>query len=165
VTLAQQLQALEDRVAALERDRESGAVTVAPEANALWALDVLADQLEPPGGVLLVGNVDLPNGQRARWQQTRATPLLIDADLQQAAEVLAALGSPIRLRLLREVMGGRTTVQQLAATEGIGTTGQVYHHLRQLTASGWLQRTSGGAYEIPLARVVPLLGAILAAHA
>ena len=151
-------------MAALERERDAPRTAPSPEQDALWALEVLADHLDPPGGVLLVGHVDLENGQRARWQQTRTTSQLVDADLREVADVLAALGSPIRLRLLREVIAGRTTVGQLADTEGIGTTGQVYHHLRQLTATGWLRRTSGGNYEIPLARVVPLLGVILAAQ-
>ena len=114
--------------------------------------------------MLLAGSVDLPNGQLARWQETRSTEWLLDADLREIAEALAALGNPVRLRLLREVINGRTTVQELAATDGIGTTGQVYHHLRQLTAAGWVRRASGGGYEIPIARIVPLLGTILAAR-
>jgi DNA-binding transcriptional ArsR family regulator len=135
-----------------------------PETTALWAVETLADHAEPPGAVLLAGSVDLPNGQLARWQETRSTEWLLDADVRQVAEALAALGNPVRLRLLREVVNGKTTVQELAATDGIGATGQVYHHLRQLTAAGWVRRASNGRYEIPVARVVPLLGAILAAR-
>ncbi len=159
-----QLRALEDRVAALERDRATKEEPGGPATTALWAVEALANHAEPPGAVLLAGSVDLPNGQLARWQETRSTEWLLDADLREIAEALAALGNPVRLRLLREVINGRTTVQELAATDGIGTTGQVYHHLRQLTAAGWVRRASGGGYEIPIARIVPLLGTILAAR-
>ena len=55
---------------------------------------------------------------------------------REAAESFAALGHAVRLRLLREILGGRRTAAELAELEGLGTTGQIYHHLRQLTAAG-----------------------------
>ena len=70
----------------------------------------------------------------------------------------------MRLRLLLAVLGGTATVHDLASIDGIGTKGQVYHHLRQLTGAGWLRRTGGNVYEVPMPRVVPLLGAILCAQ-
>ena len=33
--------------------------------------------------------------------------------------------------------------------DGLGTTGQAYHHLRQLAAVGWLHSTGRGRYEVP----------------
>ncbi len=43
------------------------------------------------------------------------------------------------------------------------TTGQIYHHLRLLTAAGWLHTTGRGRYEVPGTRVVPLLVVLTAA--
>ena len=40
----------------------------------------------------------------------------------------------------------------------------IYHHLRTLTAAGWLQSTGRGRYEVPVVRIVPLLVLILAAR-
>src|SRR5690606_18106539 len=82
---------------------------------------------------------------------------LLGADWTEEADVLVALGHPVRLRLLQRVLGGATTVAELVDTDGVGTSGQVYHHLRQLTAAGWLRALGGGRYEVPVARVVPLL--------
>ncbi|WP_051715621.1 hypothetical protein [Streptomyces bikiniensis] len=45
-----------------------------------------------------------------------------------------------------------------------GTTGQIYHHLRQLTGAGRLHTSGRGRYEVPAARVVPLLMALTAAR-
>ena len=132
--------------------------------EALWALHGLAERAAPAGAIVLAGIVELPDGKRPRWQEERPAATLLDADPQRTAEVLAALGNPTRLRLLLAVLDGKTTVQDLATSEGIGTTGQVYHHLRQLTATGWLRRTGGNGYEVPVPRVVPLLGAILSAQ-
>ncbi|WP_433165448.1 ArsR family transcriptional regulator [Kribbella sp. CA-247076] len=83
-------------------------------------------------------------------------------DWSGVAPTLAALGSPIRLTLLREIVHGRTTVSALSQVDGLGTSGQIYHHLRHLTAEGWLHNPSRGVFEIPAARIAAL-HAILAA--
>ncbi|WP_344845470.1 ArsR family transcriptional regulator [Kribbella ginsengisoli] len=73
------------------------------------------------------------------------------------AGALAALGSPVRLRLLQEIVQGRNTVNALSEVDGLGTSGQIYHHLRQLTAEGWLHSPSRGTFSVPPPRVVALL--------
>lgn len=55
------------------------------------------------------------------------------------------------------------TFWALGEIEGTGTSGQVYHHLRQLVATGWL-RARGARYEVPAERVVPLLAIVVGAR-
>jgi hypothetical protein len=73
------------------------------------------------------------------------------------AGALAALGNPVRLTLLQEIVRGRDTVAALSEVDGLGTSGQIYHHLRQLTAEGWLHSPSRGTFAVPPPRVVALL--------
>ncbi|MEV0774422.1 helix-turn-helix domain-containing protein [Streptomyces sp. NPDC050428] len=164
---------LEERVAALERrlaaleDREpepshrpSRGERPGPTADdPLRPLQQLEEQLagHADGGVMYTGSVRLPTGQPYRWQFTELTEGLLDADWPATADCFAALGHPVRLRLLREILGGVRTAAELSALDDIGTTGQIYHHLRQLTGAGWLRTTGRGRYEVPAARVVPLL--------
>ncbi|WP_030685678.1 ArsR/SmtB family transcription factor [Streptomyces sp. NRRL B-1347] len=160
---------LERRMAALEsagRDRE-GAAPVVSESD-FWALEGLKAQLAEhgaaDGGVLYTGAVRLPTGERYDWQTGQFTEVLLDGDWSEAADSFAALGHAVRLRLLREILGGRRTVAELAALDGVGTTGQIYHHLRQLTGAGWLHTTARGRYQVPADRVVPLLVFVAAAR-
>ncbi|MEV3932874.1 MULTISPECIES: helix-turn-helix transcriptional regulator [unclassified Streptomyces] len=172
---------LEDRVAELERRLavlESAAGGGKPELGVgdFWALDGLKDQLEQvgeaaaDGGVLFTGAVKLPAGERYEWQYGALTAGLLGSadedrpDWAEAAEPLAALGHPVRLRLLREILGGRRTAAELAESDDTGTTGQIYHHLRLLTGAGWLHTTGRGRYEVPGVRVVPLLVVLTAAR-
>ena len=90
------------------------------------------------------------------------TALRARRDWSTVAPALAALGSPIRLTLLREIVRGQATVNSLSQVEGLGTSGQIYHHLRHLTAEGWLHTPSRGTFAIPPARATAL-NAILAA--
>ena len=41
---------------------------------------------------------------------------MLDADWADAAESFAALGQPVRLRLLREILGGRCTAAELTGS-------------------------------------------------
>ncbi|KUL38964.1 ArsR family transcriptional regulator [Streptomyces sp. NRRL F-4489] len=168
---------LERRLAALERaagaageeraeaaEETAPAPSPAPERDpddALWALHGLKGQLAEVGaangGVLFTGAVRTPVGLHYEWQYGVATDTVLEGDWADASEVFAALGQPVRLRLLREILGGRCTAAELTELDGTGTTGQIYHHLRQLTAAGWLHTTARGRYEIPGDRVVPLL--------
>ncbi|MEI8411929.1 MULTISPECIES: ArsR family transcriptional regulator [unclassified Kribbella] len=77
-------------------------------------------------------------------------------DWSEVAPALAALGSPIRLTLLREIVRGHATVNSLSQVEGLGTSGQIYHHLRHLTAEGWLHTPTRGTFAIPPSRTTAL---------
>ncbi|MBP2583599.1 DNA-binding transcriptional ArsR family regulator [Streptomyces sp. PvR006] len=184
---------LEERVAALERrlavleSTAGDAVRAAenpvrenpvperpvPEVtdSPLWALESLKAQLAADpgdrgedGAVVFTGTVRLPTDERYEWQLGAFTGQLFEEDWADAAESFAALGHPVRLRLLREILGGRRTAAELAELDEIGTTGQIYHHLRQLTGAGWLRTVGRGRHEVPGARVVPLLVVLTAAR-
>ncbi|OEV04778.1 ArsR family transcriptional regulator [Streptomyces oceani] len=156
---------LEERVADLEQRLAALEVAEPPERRSaegdFWALDGLKEQLAglqaADGGVTFAGAVRLPTGERYEWQQGALTEGLLGEDWTGAAEVISALGNPVRLRLLQEIMGGRRTVAELAELDDMGTTGQIYHHLRHLTGAGWLHTTGRGLHAVPAARVVPLL--------
>jgi hypothetical protein len=174
-----ELARLRDRVDALERALPS-APDVAPAADAaaapagpdrvdstdvFWALNALKAMVPPPGAVLYTGSVGLPGGGVADWQYALSTDDLLARDWSRPASssALAALGHPVRLRLLQAIATGTVAVAELAALEGVGTTGQVYHHVNQLINAGWVQSTARGHYGIPPERVVPLLVVVLAA--
>ncbi|MEV6087795.1 ArsR/SmtB family transcription factor [Streptomyces parvulus] len=157
---------LERRLAALEEAGERPAPR--PGEGDFWALEGLKEQLAElgaaDGGVLFTGTVRLPTGEQYAWQHGALTEGLLDADWAESAEVFAALGHPVRLRLLREILGGRRTAAELAELDGVGTTGQIYHHLRHLTGAGWLHAAGRGRHEVPPGRVVPLLVALSTAR-
>ena len=128
------------------------------EAQTFWALRGLEDRIEDPtGAVLLTGSVEPRPGARYVWQQEASTDSLLASDWAEHAATLDALAHPVRLQLLQLVLSGTERTAELGAAEGLGTSGQLHHHLRQLVAAGWLRSAGRGRYEIPAARVVPLL--------
>ncbi|MFI9509557.1 ArsR/SmtB family transcription factor [Nocardia sp. NPDC052566] len=163
---------LEHRVAELERRLgalESEGNGIADAAAPRWALTRLREEFtaaeEPNGGVMFAGTVRLPTDELYGWQAQFSTGDIIDdGDWSEAADCLAALASPVRLRLLREIIGGHRTAAELVGLEGVGTSAEVYQHLRQLAAVGWLHTAGLGRFEVPEGRVVPLLVALASAR-
>lgn len=160
--LVDRLEELERRVAALE---QSGG----GDAQLPWAVARLRREFDDAGvrngGVLLAGALQLPTGERLDWQAQFATDAIVgDVWTIEAANCLAVLANPVRLRLLREIVYGRRTAADLAAIEELGTSAEIYQHLRQLAAVGWLQTAGLGRFEVPEGRLVPLLAALASAQ-
>lgn len=127
-----------------------------------WALETLRAKLgdhpvTEQGAVMLVGALTLPTGAPVAWQESAGTENLFETEWSELAAGFAALGHPVRLELLRLILSGMHATADLAAVETFGTTGQLHHHLRQLVAAGWVRQSGRGNYEVPAARVVPLL--------
>lgn len=164
--------ALNARVELLETRADSATTSVreatAARTDALWALhevDARRDQHPDTsdGTIMLVGSLTLPTGEPVAWQQSAGTSGLLDVEWDDRVAALSALAHPVRLDLVRGILLGRRSTAELAETQGLGTTGQLHHHLRQLVAAGWVAQTSRGHYAVPAARVVPLLALVMGA--
>ncbi|MBP2322704.1 hypothetical protein JOF56_003089 [Kibdelosporangium banguiense] len=149
----ERLAALEERVAALETKHAEAGV---PDPEVFWALTGLKQRNES-GAVLFTGAAPLSTGEYYEWQQGETFEKLMALDWSEFSGAFAALGHPVRMLLLRLILGGVRTTAELQEHEALGTTGQLYHHLRQLVSAGWLMVTGRGHYAVPGTRVVPLL--------
>lgn len=166
-SLVARIQRLEERV----DERDAAARPGAPrsptiqratvDTDTFWILDGLEERHQD-GAIAYAGSVDAGSGP-VRWQLGHDARQLLELDWTTLAPSLGALGHPVRLHILQLVARGQAaTAADLADTEGLGSTGQIYHHLRQLVTAGWLRATAKGRYDVPPERLVPLL-VILAA--
>lgn len=171
-TLREKLEHLTARVEALELDERvpnEMQHEAAQTDDGFWALSALQARLPNvpstvDGAITLVGSLTLPSGAPVAWQQTVGSAGLLELDWESRAAPLAALAHPVRLELLRQMLCGVHATAELASIESLGTTGQLHHHLRQLVAAGWVRQSSRGSYEVPPARIVPLLGCLMGAE-
>jgi hypothetical protein len=168
--VADRWEELEERLRTVELRLGIGATDRTPvsEPETFWVLDGL--RARGREGVVFAGDVHTTAGPVA-WQYGLPADALLDTggggveggvevDVEGAAARLAALGHPVRLRLLLAVLRGATGPAELAEVPGIGTSGQIYHHIRTLTAAGWLRASGRGQVQVPAERVVPLLVAL-----
>ncbi|WP_284642906.1 ArsR family transcriptional regulator [Paenibacillus silviterrae] len=94
-----------------------------------------------------------------RWDpQERQIRQLLELDGEKAAKVLAAISHKQRLDILKSVMVQPLTGSELVERLQMGTTGQLYHHMKALLGAGLLvQEDRGGKYSLPPHRSLPLL--------
>ena len=168
-SIEDRLAEIEQRLAELEDgDRRSsttgtGPVTVELDAERFWVLDGVRAR-HRDGGIVFAGSVETSIGEQFLWQHGASTEEVIDSDWSDSAPSLAALGHPVRLRILQYVLLGLRTTGELTDVAEVNTTGQLHHHLKDLVAARWLHSPSRGRYEIPADRVVPLLVILRAAR-
>ena len=139
-------------------------------ADRVAALEVRVDELEraaagPPAGtageVGYQGSVDF--GASVNWSIGYDAAALLQLPIGPTMDVLAALGHPKRLALVRALVQRPATATELAATVELSSPGQLYHHLRTLTAAGVVTASGRGSYRIAPAKLVPVLVLMLAA--
>lgn len=138
-----------------------------------WALEGLRPQAEGSGAVVYAGTFRSDAGE-VEWQYAHHVDDLLGApdavaaaeegterpDLAEVAARLAALGHPARLAILAAVLRGHDRTAELVELLDLGTSGQVYHHVKALTAAGWLRPSARGQVAVPAERVIPLLVAM-----
>jgi DNA gyrase subunit B len=127
-----------DRPVPPSRRRRGEAVAPAAEALAARA------QAEGVPGLLTRYGYFGAAGRSSVWS-TEAQPAadLLDQDSGQVARVLAALGHPQRVRLLRALLQQPASAAELVERLGLGTTGQAYHHLHLLRAADLIEPLGG----------------------
>ena len=133
-----------------------------PDAEKFWALEHIQEHQEQDGGVVFAGYVNLPTEETYAWQIESQTSELLEANWSSAQLPLTALAHPVRLSILKAILRGQRDTQDLQALPEMGTTGQLYHHLKELESAGWIRQPRRGQYILLAERVVPLL-AIMAA--
>ncbi|GAA1573743.1 hypothetical protein GCM10009678_65480 [Actinomadura kijaniata] len=93
---------------------------------------------------------------------SRSPAALLETPSAPLAAVLQAAAQPARLELLRLLLVGPRTVADLQAELNLGSTGQLYHHLKALSAAGLVEQSERATYRMPPRVVFPVL-ALLAA--
>ena len=66
----------------------------------------------------------------------------------KVAQILSVLGSEVRLAILRELIRKPLTAAELVDILKMKTTGQAYHHLKDLQSAGYVEQRSGGRFHI-----------------
>lgn len=147
--LVERLAELERRVAALEGDeRETIAL---PETEA------------DTGAFGYGGEVALGDG-RVSWRIDVTPEHALSLPDRPRIEVLSALAHPVRVEIVRTLLAqGSRPATALQEAAGLGSTGQLYHHLKALTTAGVVEQDKRGSYRLRAAATIPVLVLLTAA--
>jgi DNA-binding transcriptional ArsR family regulator len=159
--LAAGIRDLQTRVAALEAAADQGRSRVG--TGELAAVDSILAQLGPTevspgaqGTVVYAGAGPGPDGLNA-WQVARPWSDLAEVDPGLVAAPLAGLASPHRIQILQVLLRGPATTAEITDRLEGPSSGQLFHHLKELLAAGLLYQPNRGTYAVRHQHVVPLL--------
>jgi ArsR family transcriptional regulator len=166
--LEKQVADLQMRLTALEEKRPRSAPGL-PPLPALPGLPSSPVEREPleegetlQGVLSCEGSVQFAE-QDVRWRQRLALQSVFAASPELLAQLFAALSSPHRVIILRTLYEGPRTSQQLQELLGMGSAGQLYHHLKELLAMGLILQRGRSAYTIEPTKVIPICIALMMA--
>jgi len=142
---------LERRVAVLERRLAGATGPEAPQEPAGTGAGIVRYS----GEITLHGEV----GWRIEYDAGAALAL----DDEPRTAVLAALGHPVRVRIVRGLLHGPRGTTELTEVAELASTGQLYHHLKALTHAGLVEQDGRGSYRIAPRAVVPAVVLLTAA--
>lgn len=163
-SLLSELRRLETQLERLSADLSADdSALPEPQRDRFWALNTLRGRLQDAsGGILFTGISTVPTGRRIEWQREHTLTELLQCNWQDVADALSALGHPVRLRILQAMMQGKHAIQELQQLPEMGTSGQLYHHLRALQLAGWVRQAGRSYYVLQETRVIPLLTVLAA---
>jgi len=104
-------------------------------------------------------------GGRVAWQIIRGWEAVLDETSERSAGLFNALANPSRLRIVAELIsaGEEVSTAGLAHRLDQPSTGQLFHHLKELLAAGVIYQPVRGTYAIRREHAVPLLTILCAA--
>lgn len=114
-------------------------------------------------GVVGYGGEVRLGGYGYTWEMRRTPEWLVEQPSAPLSGVLAAAGHPARFRILQLLVAGPKGVVELQESLGLASQGQLYHHLKTLTAAGLVDQPERGVYRVPPKCVVPVLALAAAA--
>lgn len=161
--LTQVVGELSERVARLEDSRSVPSHMDTALVQGLIA-DLQGDDAdESPGGTIVYAGAGPWGGETVALQIGRRWDDLRDASDESIARVLSALSSATRIRIVGELLQGPMSTGDLVDRLDLPSSGQLFHHLKELLAAGLIHQPVRGTYAIGDRRVVPMLVVLSAA--
>lgn len=152
----------------LERLDELGVSTPPGSVSATASIEPEPGEAHPEKGNLhgsLTYSGSVRFGQRRLLVQERRVDLstLLNTEPEAVSRVFAAFGSPFRILLLRVLLEGPRTSQQLHEVLHGTSLGLLYHHLKDLVASGLVVQPERSVYAIAPRKMMAICLAFVAA--
>ncbi|HZR41017.1 MAG TPA: helix-turn-helix domain-containing protein [Ktedonobacteraceae bacterium] len=104
------------------------------------------------------------NDRGYQWGSELTAEELLDQDDEKVARVLTAIGNKQRVALLKAILEQPASAAELVERLGMGTTGQVYHHLKALQAADLVKQEERGQFVFVNHRVPSFLMLLAGVH-
>lgn len=161
--LEDQIRTLADRLTAVERAVGRSSMPSPPAAGDGGTATPGAPVGQAAGAMLRYSGEGQFGSHPLRIFRRESLETVLGADPAVVTREFAALASPVRFTLLRALMDGPLTSQQLREVLDAGSVGQLYHHLKDLLSAGLVTQPARSLYAIPPTKAVAVCVMIMTA--
>jgi len=116
----------------------------------------------PAGYIAYAGAVRSDKGELA-WDLVRKLEDLNTLDIEGISRVLAALGNPVRINIVKLLLDGPKSSQELQDELNFTSPGPFYYHLKELISSGIVSQPNRSSYQVMPQKIIPYLALLSAA--
>ncbi|MGD6854363.1 ArsR family transcriptional regulator [Bacillus infantis] len=110
------------------------------------------------------GTITTDEGRRKWKPASKTLGEVLAPDTGGLANILSSLGHKQRIEMIKSLLQEPKNAAELVKELGMGTTGQLYHHMKPLLHAGIIeQKERGGSYSIAADKVLPILLQLAAA--
>ncbi|MCA1037936.1 hypothetical protein LCM00_00320 [Bacillus infantis] len=104
------------------------------------------------------GTIAAREGRRSWKPASKTIEEVLAPDSGSLANILSSLGHIQRIEMIKSLMQEPKNAAELVKELGMGTTGQLYHHMKPLLHAGIIeQKERGGSYSIAADKILPIL--------
>ena len=164
IELRRRLGALEKRVAAFEAKRRITGKEDVTDEDDLAFLDRLRSKKgkrygrdDVVSGVVAYAGAATISRKTSLWMREHPIPQILGLDQDSIARILMALGNHSRIAILIELIQRPRTGVELQELLKMPSTGQLYHHLKELLSAGIISQPKRSTYEVSVHKLIPLL--------
>jgi DNA-binding HxlR family transcriptional regulator len=165
--LRSRVEALEKNIATLIRREAKGRTsrkTEPAQEDDLELLDRLRSKKgkrygrdDSASGVIMYAGAITILRKTSLWMREHPIPEILKSDPDAIARILMALGNQSRIAIVIELIQRRLSAPELQELLKIPSTGQLYHHLKELLSAGIISQPKRNTYEVNVHKLVPLL--------
>ncbi|MGD6901209.1 ArsR family transcriptional regulator [Bacillus infantis] len=104
------------------------------------------------------GTITTDKGGRKWKPASKTLGEVLAPDSGGLANILSSLGHKQRIEMIKSLLQEPKNSAELVKELGMGTTGQLYHHMKPLMHAGIIeQKERGGSYSISADKILPIL--------
>jgi DNA-binding HxlR family transcriptional regulator len=108
-------------------------------------------------GVIAYAGAATISHKATLWIREHPVPEILQSDPDTVARILMALGNQSRIAIVIELIQRPRSAPELQELLKISSTGQLYHHLKELLSAGIISQPKRSTYEVNQHKLIPLL--------
>ena len=125
-----------------------------------YKIEELSDDVKT-NELVLYGNFKNNDNTESNFKTTTTVDALLSLDSKEVADLLKAFGNFDRYKIIRLLLDGGKTANEIVKELDFKTTGKAYHHLNALVSLGLVFKYDDGRYHFHAKHIMGIMALLI----